>query len=59
MKRNNGCFDLRYRLIGSDEWRPAMSSGGDVQEAMDNFRVDYSPSMGSVDVVEPLRSKQE
>jgi hypothetical protein len=41
-------FDLEYRLVGKKGWRPAMSSGTYEPEAISNFAMDYSASMGTV-----------
>ena len=48
MKPGKRWFDLEYQLVGKKGWRPAMSSGTYEPEAISNFAMDYSASMGTV-----------
>lgn len=41
-------FDLKFLLQGKSEWYLGMTLATDEQDAISNFLIDYSPSMGTV-----------
>lgn len=47
-------FDLEYQINHQTDWRPAMSSGESEAEAIINFAMDDSPSMGTVTAVKAV-----
>jgi hypothetical protein len=51
MKTQKHYFDLEYQINYQADWRPAMSLGESEAEAISNFAMDYSPSMGTVTAV--------
>jgi hypothetical protein len=44
-------FGLDYQIDHTDEWRPAVSSGANAAEAIQNFAIDFSPEQGTVTAV--------